>query len=311
MDIEVSVIVPIYNVELYIEKCIKSILNQTFRQFELILINDGSCDNSLEICKKYKNDFRVRIITQPNKGLSEARNTGIRVARGKYLFFIDGDDYVNARLLDELYREIVLEKADIVQCGFIWVMENGELKEERYKGCVSKKVIYQDSWYNEYERNNLLFTCAWNKLYKKTLFNNIRYPKGKITEDEYVLFPLFCKVRKVVIVNQPFYYYVQRKSGLSGTAKMEQRVENYLDYSSKRLKLLKKKNKEFYEKYLYMHFQGLKYYEGLITESQLDYKLVQIMKRKSIRYILEVFRDPKIDFRNKIDILKWNIKFYD
>ena len=249
MDIEVSIVVPIYNVELYIEKCIESILNQTFQKFELILINDGSCDRSLEICKTYKNDFRVRIISQPNKGLSEARNTGIRVARGKYLLFIDGDDYIDTRMLDELYREMVLEEADIVQCGFVWVMENGELKEERYKGCVSKKVMCGDRWYNEYERNTLLFTCAWNKLYKKTLFNRIRYPKGKITEDEYVLFPLFCEARKVVILNRSLYYYVQRKSGLSSTAKMKQRVENYLEYSAKRLKLLKVKNKDLYEKY--------------------------------------------------------------
>ena len=124
MNPEISIIVPIYNIENYVDKCIKSILSQSFVNFELLLINDGSQDQSLTICRKYLYDKRVRIISQQNKGLSAARNKGILKAKGKYLYFIDGDDYVSNGLLEILHDKMVSNDADIVQCGFVWVMEN-------------------------------------------------------------------------------------------------------------------------------------------------------------------------------------------
>lgn len=309
MGVEVSVIVPVYNIEEYIEKCIKSILKQTFCDFELLLINDGSKDHSLDICKKYKKDYRVRIISQSNKGLSVARNTGIRAAKGKYLLFVDGDDYIAPEMLEKLYSEIILENADIVQCGFIWVTKNERMKEEKYKGGIVKKVLCNDEWFGTFERNGLLFTCAWNKLYKKQLFDKIKYPKGKVTEDEYVLFPLFCAARKVVIVNQGLYYYVQRDNGLSGTTHLKQLIENYLDYAPRRIKLLWSNNKDLFGRYLYRYYQDLMYYEQLVKENQPDHKLILDMKKQAIRFMGVFLRYSDVDFSKKVNIIKWNMKF--
>lgn len=308
MDAEVSIIVPVYNVEEYIGKCIESILNQTYRNFELILINDGTKDHSLEICKKYKKDCRVRIISQPNQGLSAARNRGIHVARGKYLLFVDSDDYIAPRMLEELYNAIIIEDADIAQCGFIKVMENLELKEERYKGCITKKVIYGDDWFKEYERNYLIFTVAWNKLYRKHLFDKIRYPKGKLNEDEYVVFPLFCTARKIVVLNQGLYYYVQRESGLSANARISQLIENYFDYSYTRLGILWNRNKDLFGRYLNMHYDTLMYYEKLVKINHLDHKLVLGIKSQSLRFMGAFFRYSNANMKKKLEILLWNIK---
>lgn len=308
MNVEVSIIVPVYNVEKYIEKCIKSILSQTYQEFELILVNDGTKDHSLEICRNYKSDCRVRIISQPNKGLSAARNTGIHVARGKYLLFVDGDDYIDPEMLEELYNQMILEDADIVQCGFIWVMENKELKVEKFKGCISKRVVCGDEWFEVYKRNGLLFACPWNKLYKKTLFDKIKYPNGKLNEDEYVLFPLFCTAQKVVILNQELYYYVKRKSGIMGTMQFEQIIENYLIYALKRLAILWQRNKALFGRYLYMYYRDLIYYEILIKENQLNHKLIYEMKKQALRFIGVFFRYSDVDLKTKMAILKWNIK---
>ena len=309
-DIKVSVIVPVYNVEKYIEKCIRSILAQTYYKFELILVNDGSMDRSLEICRKFKNDCRVRIISQTNKGLSVSRNMGIHVARGKYLLFVDGDDFIAPNMIEELYQAVVLEEADIAQCAFIQISTDSELKKERYRGCITKKVIHGDEWFAEYERNSLLFTVVWNKLYKKSLFDKIRYPKGKVNEDEYVLFPLLCSIQKMVILNQGLYYYVQRSSSLSANAKIEQLLENYVDYSDKRLALLWKKSKVLFGNYLHMHFLGLQYYDNLVKKNHLNYKLVRKIKKKSFRLIWLLFKFSPIEFKKKVDILKWNLKMF-
>lgn len=308
MDVEISIIVPVYNVELYIEKCIKSILNQTYQKFELLLINDGTKDNSLEICRRYRYDNRVRIISQPNKGLSGARNTGIRVARGKYLLFVDSDDYIAPEMLADLYNEMIIEDADIVQCSFTWVMGNNKLKKAWYRGCALKKIIYDDEWFEEYENNFLLFTVAWNKLYKKSLFDKIKYPIGKTNEDEYVLFPLLCATQKIVILNRALYYYVQRDSSLSSVARIDTLIENYLDYSGQRLKILWNRKRELFGKYLYMHYQGLMYYDNVIREKHLDYKWSIVMKKQSIQYLGDLFKYSDVNLRDKINILKWNLK---
>ena len=148
-DIKISVIVPIYKVEKYLRRCIDSIINQTFKNIEIILVNDGSPDNCPKICEEYKNkDNRIIIINQENQGLSVARNSGIRIARGQYLVFIDSDDYIEEDMIEYLYEGIVKYDVDISCCGYVAVYDNG-IKEKI-------TVPSEDTIYKKEEALNIL-----------------------------------------------------------------------------------------------------------------------------------------------------------
>ena len=177
---KISIIVPVYNVEKYLEKCVKSILNQTFTDFELILVDDGTPDSSGVICDQFaEKDERIKVIHKKNGGLSDARNTGIEVAKGEYIGFVDSDDYIAEDMYELLYTNIVNEEADLSICGIYDVYENKE----------AQKRIRQYMILNKFEAIKVILEAkivsvhAVNKLYKKELFTHVRYPVGKITED--------------------------------------------------------------------------------------------------------------------------------
>ncbi|MDV4769588.1 glycosyltransferase, partial [Enterococcus faecium] len=181
---EISIIVPVYKVEPYLRKCVDSILAQTFTDFEVILVDDGSPDNSGKICDEYASkDSRVRVIHKKNGGLSSARNAGIDVARGKYLGFVDSDDYIEKDMYELLYDNIVKEQADLSICGIydIYAGKKVKILPEEYKvldKVSAMKIVLEAQSFSVH---------AVNKLYKKELFNKIRYPENIITEDAAVI----------------------------------------------------------------------------------------------------------------------------
>ena len=180
---KISIIVPIYNVEKYLEKCIKSILSQTYKNLEIILVDDGSPDKCGMICDKYKEiDDRIIVIHQENKGLSGARNTGLKNANGKYVCFIDSDDYINEHMIETLYENLIKTGSDISICDFFQVKENENIKIKKIENAVkimNKQECLKKLLYHKYK----LDIVTWNKLYKQELFNNIEFPEGKIYED--------------------------------------------------------------------------------------------------------------------------------
>lgn len=308
MTPEISVIVPIYNIENYVDKCIESILSQSFVNFELLLINDGSEDKSLAKCRKYLYDKRVRIFSQRNKGLSAARNAGIRRAKGKYIYFVDGDDYVSENLLEILYDKMISNSVDIVQCGFVWVKENQNEVEERYSGLKAEKLLRGDEWFSLYERYSLLFTVAWNKLYRKELFDTLRYPVGKLFEDEYVNFPLYTKAKKIIIVNQGLYYYVQRNTGICGTASVDKRINSFLEYASCRIKILWRYDKACFRRYLFLYYREMLLFEKKAQKQNADHAVILKMKKQAIRLlgIFVIYSD--VTAKEKIEIIRWSMK---
>ena len=213
---EVSIIVPVYNVEEYLENCIESILNQTFKDFELILVDDGSTDNSGKICDIYeKKDTRIKVIHKNNGGLSSARNAGLDIADGKYIGFVDSDDYIHYQMYEKLYSQIINNKADISVCGF--------QKVKKFK----KDLLSTNKFYEKVELFNNIealeqlyckysteFVVSWNKLYIKTLFKDIKFKEGAIHEDEFIIHQLLYKVNKVVYNNEKLYFYLQRKGSI-------------------------------------------------------------------------------------------------
>lgn len=194
-----------------------------------------------------------------------------------------------------------------MQCGFIWIMENGKKRSERYKGCISQRVLYGDEWFDLYERNTLLFTVVWNKLYRKELFDQIKFPEGKMVEDEYVVFPIFSKSKKTILLNKSSYYYIQRNDGRNQTTLLEKKIESYFEYSKIRLGILWNSNKEMFGRYLNSFFKDLMYYSYLVENSNLNYELISIMKKKSRRLLVYFFLFTDISVREKIKIFKWNM----
>lgn len=210
---KISVIIPIYNVEKYLERCIESALNQTFKAYEIILVNDGSTDSSGKIAREYqqKNQEKVLLIEQKNKGLGGARNTGMQYSSGEYFFFLDSDDFIELNTLEVLYYKAIEEKADLVIFDGWFVGEDGQ--EDYLHGCL-KKQKYWDL------KNNpeLLFEnpSTWNKLYHRNLFkqSNIIFPEKVWFEDLRTTSKIYTVAKRIVYVPKPFYHYLQRQSSI-------------------------------------------------------------------------------------------------
>lgn len=218
MEELISVIVPVYNIGAYVERCVKSICSQTYKKLEIILVDDGSSDNSSVLCDEIaKKDSRIIVIHKKNGGLSEARNTGIERAAGKYLVFVDGDDYISRFMIEKLYHAIRLCDAELSICNFEYVYENTSTitHENTDLPLVNNVLKGEDILFTElFKYKSWYWVVAWNKIYKKELFNELRFPVGKIHEDEYIVHRLLAKCQKVATISEPLYYYVQRNAGI-------------------------------------------------------------------------------------------------
>ncbi len=208
----ISVIVPVYNVEAYLRKCIESILKQTYSNLEVILINDGSKDKCGEICEEYrKKDKRIKVIHKVNEGLSEARNTGIINATGKYITFVDSDDYIDDCYVELLYKTIILYGADISIASHRILYENRCIdKSTNEEFCADSKLILEKILYDDG-----IDISTWGKLYKIELFNNIKFPKGRFYEDSATTYKLIDISSNIAVLSKAVYNYVMRKNSIS------------------------------------------------------------------------------------------------
>lgn len=211
----VSVIVPIYNVSQFIEKCVTSLLTQTYEKIEIILVDDGSPDDCPAICDAFAaRDARVRVIHQHNGGLSAARNTGIQAAKGAYLAFVDGDDFVSPDYIETLLNACEENHTKMAACGYIEYYS----EERRTVVCVDEPVVLsaEEAITDIFTMSNQVQVMAWNKLYARELFDttDIRYPVGKIHEDVFTTYRYCAAAGKIACVNKPCYYYVQREGSI-------------------------------------------------------------------------------------------------
>lgn len=209
----ISIIVPIYNVQDYLRTCLESILSQTYTNIEIILVNDGSEDSSEEICREYaKKDERVRLYSQENRGLSVARNIGVSFSKGELIVFVDSDDYVAPKMIEKLYAAMKKADADLAMCGFKRVDQYGRdcglsfLPEDKIIGGKEAiKCLFDE---------NSGYMVAWNKLYKKSFLIDNVFPPGKIHEDEFVMHRIFSECKKIAIISESLYFYVQRDGSI-------------------------------------------------------------------------------------------------
>ena len=211
METAISVIVPVYRVEKSLPACIDSILNQTFTDFELILVDDGSPDRCPEICDEVaRRDARVRVIHQANAGLSAARNAGIEAAHGAWLSFVDSDDYIAPHFCEKLYQTAQRTNADCVMCSVQNVDESGKLIDSALMRVADEVKTGQEVLQKIGRDDVTPYLTAWNKLYRRKLFNTLRYPAGRQNEDVFVFAELFCQVQRAVCVAEPLYFYRKR-----------------------------------------------------------------------------------------------------
>lgn len=234
MDALISVIVPVYKVEAYLERCVESLLRQTYEHLEIILVDDGSPDGCPAICDAYEaRDGRIRVIHQENAGLSGARNAGLSIARGEYVAFVDSDDYVAPDYIKTLYELLVESEADISQCRFAYV--SGEaLKSEKSR---SYKVYRGESLMEQLygpEEEATYFVVAWNKLYRRELFAKIRYSEGRIHEDEATTYLLFHQGKKLAFTDRVLYGYFTENTG-SITATFSEKRFDWLTAQEERI----------------------------------------------------------------------------
>lgn len=275
MDPLISIIVPVYNVEKYLEKCINSLIEQTYKNLEIILIDDGSLDKSPDICDKWgEKDKRIKIIHKNNGGLSEARNVGIDNAKGEYISFVDSDDWIDTNFINYLYKQLELYNADISASAIVKVYKD----YNEIQPINKTKVRYT----NEEALDTLLSgkdfcAVAWNKLYKKDVIRNLRFPVGKIHEDEFFSYKVMSNANKLVLVPNAIYFYRQR------TGSIMQK------WSIKHLDVLE----AFKERMDFMN----RYYPKLYLKSKYSFYLACIYNAK------EVLNSPEDMIPEKIDVI--------
>lgn len=237
----VSVIVPVYNVQNYIERCIKSILDQSYKNIELILIDDGSTDNSKNICEQFTmKDKRVCLISKKNEGAGYARNVGIDLAKGKYIMFVDSDDYLLEYGIERAVSVIIKENADIVRFGHCSGKDNNYSINTRikpYKVYDNKQVF----------RTRETDICVWGKLYKRSILGNIRYPKVSTYDDEFVTYKFLYQAKKIVLLNEIYYYYYMSSNSIMRSRDKELPLGIVNAYEERKLYFKDKKEDELYE----------------------------------------------------------------
>ena len=205
-EMQISVIVPVYNSEKYLEKCVDSILSQTYTDIEVILVNDGSTDRSYSICEMFmKKDKRVITVHKENGGLSDARNAGLKIARGDYVTFIDSDDYIHTDMINEMYNALLKYEADFVSCGFVRIQED-DVYTKSEANDLNVKVYNRDQALIHVHDDVNVIACG--KLFKKSLFDNIRFEYGKYHEDEFIIHQLIYLCKTIVVIQCKYYYYV-------------------------------------------------------------------------------------------------------
>lgn len=228
----ISIIIPVYNVSKYLDECLKSVVGQTYKNIQIILVNDGSTDNSGVICEEWKKkDDRIEVIHKANGGLSSARNVGIEKAQGEYLMFVDSDDIISFNLCELLYNLLFENDADLTICDTLHIFNDAKVEfqiDDKIEiCCFNRNEAICNLWYQK-----VFLPSAWGKLYKKELFDNIRFTEGIIFEDIDIMHEIFYLCNKIVYTNAPGYGYVHHENSIT-TKKYASRDNVILDICEK------------------------------------------------------------------------------
>lgn len=320
--IKVSVIIPVYNVEDYIEKCLDSVVNQTLKEIEIIVVNDGTKDNSMKKIEKYFSDLRIKIINKENGGLSSARNAGLAIAKGEYISFIDSDDFIEEKMLEELYNES--ENADIVFSDNLnYNMIDSKVSKEERKFFFDN-MVNKGSYICMYSS-----AVVWNKIYKREFIeiNNLKFVEGIIHEDDIFTIKSHFLAEKVKYIKKFHYYYrVNRKDSIMNNKIKDNHLRNY--------KIIYEQVKEFYDNFNGTNFEKLRLYllksyylifrmrlEGNVNKIEItdfenkfkkyysELKLSRLEKRIIEDDVKRILKNREYSYINLFDSFYWKNKF--
>ena len=244
-DFLISIIIPVYKVEKYLDKCVESIVNQTHKNLEIILVDDGSPDNCPKICDEWaRKDKRIKVVHKKNGGLSSARNTGLDICNGEYIMFVDSDDYCDIRICEILLKILTENNTDLAMCGVQLFKEGDTPSEDQYRH--EDLFIYKGKEVLDhiYKTNIPYIMTSWAKLYKRSLFQNLRFPVGKLHEDEYVFAEFMCNTSCFAYTRTRMYFYLQRRSSIMGT-KSQRNIQDVLEAFTLRKKYLDEKMPQY------------------------------------------------------------------
>lgn len=299
MKVLVSIIIPIYNVEKYLEKCIKSIINQTYRNLEIILINDGSTDESAKICEAYKElDNRIIFINKKNGGAASAKNEGLKVAKGDYITFVDSDDFVELDMIEYMVNTIKKYNSDIVQCSFTNLYKNTEkFKQDKI---IEQKIGSKD--FLELFITKWDSSLFWNKLFKREVIENVFFKEGRCIDDEFFTYKCVINSKSIVTSNKIVYNYRMRKSGVMKSERSQKQIlKDRVDYLYERYELVRKIYKDLDKSFL-EHL--LTYYLIISKDYYVNEKLLDYMKN-NLKSIKVKIITSNIDIRIKMQILRF------
>lgn len=243
MNSLISVIIPVFNVEKFLPRCVESVQKQTYTNIEIILVDDGSPDRCAEICDAYaEKDSRIRVIHKKNGGLSDARNAGMDIARGEYFCFIDSDDYIQPTMLEHMSSAIESSGAKLALCNLMCVDEKGSRVFDAQESCIQSGVFSAHELLPRfYQKLGWYYIVAWNKLYHRSLFEDIRFPFGKIHEDEYIAAQIIWNAQTIVCLESEEYIYIyQRKGSIMNSRKVRSHCD-WLEALYQRFEFCKEK----------------------------------------------------------------------
>lgn len=310
MDILVSVIIPIYNVEKYLNRCIESVMNQTYKNLEIVLVDDGSPDQCGNICDTWASkDSRIKVIHKKNGGLSDARNAGMDIAIGEFIAFIDSDDIVHPLFIQYLLETMLEQNADIVECGVRKINTDINFMPKNKGSIISFTRIeaLRELIFDGHIRQHV-----WNKLYRKRVIVDIKFPVGKINEDEFWTYKVVGKAEKICKIENELYGYFQREGSIMGTRysirrldALEAKVER-LDYISKFYPVLEEMARlNFYDSCRYAGQMSLKY----IREKEERRSTIRKIKKLYSSHSLTREDFKKAKGKKKVQMLLSKISF--
>lgn len=326
-NIKISIIIPVYNTSKYLKRCITSITNQSLKEIEIICVNDGSTDNSLEILKKYgKEDNRIKIINKKNEGPSKARNEALKIAKGKYCLNIDSDDWIEQEYLKEIYDRAEKDDLDITICDAIFDFVNDKKKNYILKdlNIGDEEILSGDKYIGIFFKNNF-YGYTWNKLIKREIYvsNNILYPENIFyREDVEVLLRLAYFSKKIGKLNRSYYHYIQWENNVVNKVNEKKfydlvnsfsNLERfYINHSSNIYNKIKRR-KIFDMLYLVFNekFENLSGYNEIVKTLSNEMKKNNFIFKKNEENSLKmVILFDILKIFNKVSFIKLLIKLY-
>ena len=297
---KVSVIVPVYNVEPYLDKCLNTLVNQTLKKIEIIIVNDGSKDNSEKIIEKYLKKYpeKIKYIKKANGGLSSARNEGLKYASGEYIGFVDSDDYVSLNTFNLMYKKAKEKNFDLVVCNLNYVYEK---KTKMVSAGLDKDLENED----EVKKNIVfLYPAVWNKLYKKEILDSLKFKEGIWYEDVEFNFRVYPRVKSIGYVDKPLIQYVQRESSISKT--IDKRLFNYVDNFNGLIRYYQDNN--LYNKYYFeLEYSYVRYLYATFIK-QLSYTNDKELFKEGVKEAIKNVQEHFPNYKKNIYLKKFGLK---